>query len=80
MSRDGRVVDCGGLENRWNESFRGFESLSLRQKKRRVFNPSFLLGYSVIRGGFEGGSRFAGAKRFALRGKDKANLIGKGRR
>ena len=31
ICRDGRVVDCGGLENRWNESFRGFESLSLRQ-------------------------------------------------
>ena len=29
--RDGRVVDCGGLENRWTARFRGFESLSLRQ-------------------------------------------------
>ena len=31
--RDGRVVECGGLENRWSESFRGFESLSLRHKE-----------------------------------------------
>ena len=31
--RDGRVVDCGGLENRWTERFRGFESLSLRNKR-----------------------------------------------
>ena len=30
--RDGRVVDRGGLENRWSESFRGFESLSLRKQ------------------------------------------------
>ena len=30
--RDGRVVDCGGLENRWTERFRGFESLSLRKQ------------------------------------------------
>ena len=29
--RDGRVVDCGGLENRWTERFRGFESLFLRR-------------------------------------------------
>ena len=28
--RDGRVVDCGGLENRWGSHLRGFESLSLR--------------------------------------------------
>ena len=30
--RDGRVVDCGGLENRWAARLRGFESLSLRLK------------------------------------------------
>ena len=30
--RDGRVVDCGGLENRCTERYRGFESLSLRNK------------------------------------------------
>ncbi len=28
--RDGRVVECGGLENRCTERYRGFESLSLR--------------------------------------------------
>ena len=31
--RDGRVVDCGGLENRCTERYRGFESLSLRQEE-----------------------------------------------
>ena len=31
--RDGRAVECGGLENRWWATIRGFESLSLRQKK-----------------------------------------------
>ena len=30
--RDGRVVDCGGLENRCTARYRGFESLSLRQE------------------------------------------------
>ena len=30
--RDGRVVDCGGLENRCTARYRGFESLSLRQR------------------------------------------------
>ena len=30
--RDGRVVDCGGLENRCTARYRGFESLSLRSK------------------------------------------------
>ena len=29
--RDGRVVDCGGLENRCTARYRGFESLSLRK-------------------------------------------------
>gem|GEM_PF-6617305 len=28
--RDGRVVECGGLENHCSERNRGFESLSLR--------------------------------------------------
>ena len=28
--RDGRVVECGGLENHCTERYRGFESLSLR--------------------------------------------------
>ena len=31
--RDGRVVDCGGLENRCTARYRGFESLSLRKEK-----------------------------------------------
>ena len=30
--RGGRVVDCGGLENRCTERYPGFESLSLRSK------------------------------------------------
>ena len=30
--RDGRVVDCGGLENRCTARYRGFESLSLRKE------------------------------------------------
>ena len=34
--RDGRVVDCGGLENRWTERFRGFESLFLRWKQQKL--------------------------------------------
>ena len=29
--RDGRVVECTGLENRRTERYRGFESLSLRK-------------------------------------------------
>ena len=31
--RDGRVVDCGGLENHCTARYRGFESLSLRHFK-----------------------------------------------
>ena len=31
--RDGRAVECGGLENRCSASYRGFESLSLRNKR-----------------------------------------------
>ena len=30
--RDGRVVECTGLENQRTERYRGFESLSLRKK------------------------------------------------
>ena len=30
--KDGRVVDCGGLENRCTARYPGFESLSLRNK------------------------------------------------
>ena len=32
--RGGRVVDCGGLENRCTERYPGFESLSLRKKNK----------------------------------------------
>ena len=31
--RDGRVVECGGLENRCTARYRGFESLSLRNTR-----------------------------------------------
>ena len=33
LRRNGRVVECGGLENRCAERHRGFESLFLRQSK-----------------------------------------------
>lgn len=36
--RGGRVVDCGGLENRCTFGYRGFESLSLRIKKLIISN------------------------------------------
>ena len=32
--RGGRVVDCGGLENRCTARYPGFESLSLRYQKK----------------------------------------------
>ena len=31
--RDGRVIDCSGLENRRTARYRGFESLPLRSDK-----------------------------------------------
>ncbi len=34
--RVGRVVDCGGLENRCTERYRGFESLTLRQNIEKL--------------------------------------------
>ena len=34
--RGGRVVDCGGLENRWLSQVRGFESLPLRWTNRTL--------------------------------------------
>ena len=43
--RDGRVVDCGGLENRCTERYRGFESLSLRQE---VVNHRFMTSFFVF--------------------------------
>ena len=33
LGRDGRVVDYTGLENRHTATYRGFESLSLRQAR-----------------------------------------------
>ena len=44
--RDGRVVDCGGLENRWTERFRGFESLFLRWKQQKLLF-TFYGGWSL---------------------------------
>ena len=41
--RGGRVVDCGGLENRCTARYPGFESLSLRFKKIR--SPCKLILY-----------------------------------
>ena len=43
--RDGRVVDRGGLENRCTERYRGFESLSLRNKKRQVKDSNLFEGF-----------------------------------
>ena len=45
--RGGRVVDCGGLENRCTARYPGFESLSLRKKivilvKSRFYENFFL--------------------------------------
>ena len=34
--RGGRVVDCGGLENRCTVRYPGFESLSLRCNARKI--------------------------------------------
>ena len=34
--RGGRVVDCGGLENRCTARYPGFESLSLRFNARKI--------------------------------------------
>ena len=38
--RDGRVVDCIGLENRRTERYRGFESLSLRSQRKESAEKS----------------------------------------
>ena len=40
--RGGRVVDCTGLENRRTERYRGFESLSLRKKKKQTETQIYL--------------------------------------
>ena len=48
--RDGRVVDCGGLENRWAARLRGFESLSLRKTKQvRGIEKSMPFVFHAIR-------------------------------
>ena len=47
--RDGRVVDCGGLENRWAERLRGFESLSLRQNRKMSRGEKSLLFFVYIK-------------------------------
>ena len=52
--RGGRVVDCGGLENRCTARYPGFESLSLRYLVRLVpvkliFYGDFFIGYSQLR-------------------------------
>ena len=44
--RDGRVVDRGGLENRCTERYRGFESLSLRQRGVNLDLHLFLYLYA----------------------------------
>ena len=43
FGRGGRVVDCGGLENRCTARYPGFESLSLRFKK--IESPCKLILY-----------------------------------
>ena len=40
--RDGRVVECGGLENHCTAMYRGFESLSLRKATE---SPTERLGF-----------------------------------
>ena len=40
--RGGRVIDCSGLENRRTERYRGFESLPLRNLKRKLLDDSNL--------------------------------------
>ena len=46
FGRGGRVVDCGGLENRCTARYPGFESLSLRWKElQNKENPCKLILY-----------------------------------
>ena len=45
--RDGRVVDCGGLENRCTERYLGFESLSLRKMKEKLEHKVFKLFFVI---------------------------------
>ncbi len=39
--RVGRVVECGGLENRCLSQDRGFESLTLRRKQKALKTSAF---------------------------------------
>ena len=62
VRRDGRVVDCIGLENRRTERYRGFESLSLR-KKEQPYGCSFCVRRVLTPGrGFLRSSRCSGGK------------------
>ena len=59
----------------------GSNPFVLTNEKRAPKRCSFFVGMNNENmKGFEGGSRFAGAKRFALRSLDNDKLDGKGRR
>ena len=47
--RDGRVVECGGLENHCAAMYRGFESLSLRKRKALEITRAFLLYIYIMK-------------------------------
>ena len=51
--RDGRVVDCGGLENRCTARYPGFESLSLRKEivilVKSRFYENFFCSFSKMK-------------------------------
>ena len=42
------MVDCTGLENRRTERYRGFESLSLRKRKKADRNSNLFEGLSAF--------------------------------
>ena len=73
--RDGRVVDCGGLENRCAERHRGFESLSLRKRPegrlgcKRMFATFFIFGVDkFVRSGLKiKVGRMAGRRKSGVR-------------
>ena len=46
--RDGRVVDYSSLENYRTERYRGFESLSLRNLKRKKFVLNFFFLFYIL--------------------------------
>ena len=58
----------------------GFKSLCLHQKREHPIEGALFFAIKRITKGLEGRSRFAGAKRFALRGIENGMLVGKGRR